>query len=266
MFSGLQIDTAGSYVIKFTTSAAVEPNFVLSNEFVVGIGRAARVVVDQEPGGARGGVPLTLQPQVKLIDLGGNVLVEDRNQAPFSTVTVSVENNPNSATISVGGKGFVGTVVRAAAGASAVLRIDVVDGGVGYFDASVTVTDSGGSGFEGVVNLDADGAVTGITVVAGGTGYVDDAPVAAVGSAGSLQMRTNKGRVAFLGLTLDRVGLEYSLLFTVDMVTGTGETYTIKHEPVSVSRSTFTHLEWGAQILHRPSTPQIRSQRLCIRE
>ena len=61
-FLGLYFDKAGyPYKLRYYTDANVFPNFVDSINLTVGVGPAYEIDIRQQPGGARGGIPLTLQ-------------------------------------------------------------------------------------------------------------------------------------------------------------------------------------------------------------
>ena len=97
-FSGLTIGHAGSpYVLRFYTDAAITPNYIDSGGFTVSIGPAASVQFTQQPSGARGGQAFTIQPQVKVVDAGGNLLVGEDH----SSVTIAIEVNPSSGSLDV---------------------------------------------------------------------------------------------------------------------------------------------------------------------
>ena len=97
-FSGLTLGHAGSpYVLRFYTDAAITPNFIDSGGFTVSIGPAASVQFTRQPSGALGGQEFTFQPQIKVVDAGGNLLVGEDH----SSVTIAIDVNPSSGSLDV---------------------------------------------------------------------------------------------------------------------------------------------------------------------
>jgi hypothetical protein len=91
-FSGLSVDKVGTYTLTATTNAGAFTQ--ASAPFSVALGAPTQVVFATQPGGAIVGTPLTVQPVVRLLDAGGNVLTTDSTH----TVTVAL-TTPGSATL-----------------------------------------------------------------------------------------------------------------------------------------------------------------------
>jgi hypothetical protein len=113
-FQGLYINEAGrNYALRFSTDVMLDGHAeVDSNEFTVGVGQAANIVLinDASVGSVFGGKPLAPQPRAEVRDAGGNILVDDSSSA----IRVSIYNNPSrgqlspvSATIGILQKGVV---------------------------------------------------------------------------------------------------------------------------------------------------------------
>ena len=113
-FQGLYINEAGrNYSLRFSTDVMLDGRAeVDSNEFTVGVGKAANIVLinDASVGSVFGGKSFAPQPRVEVHDAGGNILVDDSSSA----IRVSIYNNPSrgqlspvSATIGILQKGVV---------------------------------------------------------------------------------------------------------------------------------------------------------------
>lgn len=101
-FEKLQIDAAGvGYRLRFRTNAGalfgIYPDWIDSENFTVGTGPTAYLQVQDQPGGALGGIEFANQPTVVLKDAGGNVNIHDST----STVTVSIEVRCGAAVVAV---------------------------------------------------------------------------------------------------------------------------------------------------------------------
>ena len=99
-FSGLYINEGGGpYVLKFTTDLSLAgATSQTTFPFTVGVGAASSMVFVDEPayGTATGGAAFTRQPELKVVDAGGNVLTSDST----SSVAVSIIDNPSDGTLS----------------------------------------------------------------------------------------------------------------------------------------------------------------------
>lgn len=99
-FQRVFINEAGKhYSLRFSTDIVLEGHSeVTSNDFSVGVGPAAEVVLihDASDGAVSGGKAFTRQPRVELHDAGGNVLVNDSSSA----IRVSFYSNPSRGELS----------------------------------------------------------------------------------------------------------------------------------------------------------------------
>ncbi len=100
IFDGLSIDVAGSgYILEFTTSLILPDNRVVqSREFTVSVGPASGLLLLENPALGtlvKAGQALPVQPQLAVVDAGGNRLVEDS----ASAVQVSISASPTKAKI-----------------------------------------------------------------------------------------------------------------------------------------------------------------------
>ncbi|KAL9183325.1 hypothetical protein ACHAXT_005112 [Thalassiosira profunda] len=94
-FQGLLINEAGRHhSLHFSTDVSLDgPTEATSNEFSVGVGPAAEIVLldDASDGAVFGGKAFTPQPRAEVRDAGGNVLVDDSSSA----IRVSFFSNPS---------------------------------------------------------------------------------------------------------------------------------------------------------------------------
>src|SRR5207253_2461949 len=80
------------YTLTATTTAGVFTQ--ASAPFTVTLGAPTQLVFTTQPGGAIVGTPLSVQPAVKLLDAGGNVLTTDSTHVVTAALTT-----PGSATL-----------------------------------------------------------------------------------------------------------------------------------------------------------------------
>jgi hypothetical protein len=90
-FSGLSINTAGSYTLS---AADGQLTGATSGSFAVAVGSATRVVFATQPGGASGGTAFGTQPVVDVVDAGGNIVSTDG-----SSVTVAIGSTTAGGTL-----------------------------------------------------------------------------------------------------------------------------------------------------------------------
>ncbi len=114
-FQGLYINEAGrNYSLRLSTDIQLDGHFeVNSNEFTVGVGQSANIVLINDASVGQpvfGGRPFAPQPRAEVRDAGGNVLVDDSSSA----IGVSIYSNPSrgqlssaSSTIGILQKGVV---------------------------------------------------------------------------------------------------------------------------------------------------------------
>lgn len=114
-FRGLYINEAGMYysIHLFTNVTLEGPTAIDSNVFSVGVGQAARIELINDAasvGTIFGGKAFIPQPSAKILDAGGNILIDDSSSA----IRVSIYSNPSrgklspaSATIAVLENGVV---------------------------------------------------------------------------------------------------------------------------------------------------------------
>eukprot|EP00937_MAST-01D_sp_MAST-1D-sp2_P000215 g215.t1 len=97
-YQALSINTNGSpYSLQFVTDLALDgATRVESFPFTVGVGDAHELRFLVEPAGVAGGTAFVDQPQIEVLDKGGNRLVEDS----VSKLRVFIQNNPSGGTIS----------------------------------------------------------------------------------------------------------------------------------------------------------------------
>ncbi|DAZ94676.1 TPA: hypothetical protein N0F65_002385 [Lagenidium giganteum] len=96
-FQGLLIDNAGSpYTLLYTTDLVLPGgSSVETNPFTVAAGACTALVLTTTMVDAVGGKAFSVQPVVKMIDAGGNTLVQDST----SQIHVSIASNPSSGTL-----------------------------------------------------------------------------------------------------------------------------------------------------------------------
>ena len=82
-FTGCQIDKSGTYTLKATTTTGL--TLATSGSVVVSAGPATRLAFTTQPSNGTGGVVLTTQPIVKVLDSYGNTVL-----APVSSVTLAL--------------------------------------------------------------------------------------------------------------------------------------------------------------------------------
>ncbi len=87
-FAGCQIDKAATYTLRAT---ALNITFATSTSVVVSAGPATRLAFTTQPSNGTGGVVLTTQPVVRVLDRYGNTVL-----APVSSVTLAL-TTPNGA-------------------------------------------------------------------------------------------------------------------------------------------------------------------------
>ncbi|GLE06228.1 hypothetical protein PINS_up015470 [Pythium insidiosum] len=93
-FSGLYIDRSGSpYALMYTVTGVDLPggDFTVTNPFTVAAGACTDLVLQSSPTEATGGKAFSIQPVLKLIDAGGNVLLGDST----SYIRASIASNPS---------------------------------------------------------------------------------------------------------------------------------------------------------------------------
>ena len=127
----------------------------------------------------------------------------------------------------------------------------MVDGGSGYYDETVnfTVYSSQGKNAELKANLDSNGSISSVTVLNGGTNYVDHDVVEVIspfqyvlGQPVNLRAKVNDPRGE-----LDRVEFYVNGVEITGPVTQTGEIYTISYTPLDLNPLYFysTRFVWG---------------------
>jgi hypothetical protein len=88
------------YSIRLTTNVTLEgPTALDSNVFSVGVGQAGRIELINDAasvGTIFGGKAFILQPSAKVLDAGGNILVDDSSSA----IRVSIYSNPSRGRLS----------------------------------------------------------------------------------------------------------------------------------------------------------------------
>eukprot|EP00937_MAST-01D_sp_MAST-1D-sp2_P007795 g7795.t1 len=97
-FQALKINTNGSpYSLQFVTNLALDgATRVESFPFTVGVGDAYTLRFLVTPSGMAGGTAFVDQPQIEVLDRGGNRLVEDS----ISKIRAFIGNNPSGGTLS----------------------------------------------------------------------------------------------------------------------------------------------------------------------
>lgn len=122
-FGSLRITgTAGPYTLTFFPNPALTP--VKSSSFTLAVGAATGVSIARQPGGAFNGLPLAVQPVVRITDSG-------RNTVSSSTVNVV-------ASIASGTGTLTGTTTKTAISGVATFTDLVVTGSPGQFKLTFT--------------------------------------------------------------------------------------------------------------------------------
>ncbi|KAF1786264.1 Gamma-tubulin complex component protein [Phytophthora cactorum] len=125
-FRGAFIDVAGSpYKLRYTTDLVLDGgSTVVTNPFTVAAGECSRLQFNTTLGEATGGKAFLIQPVLKLLDSGGNVLEADSS----SKVRVTIAANPSRGTLTPAD----GLTVRVQKGVATFRSLKIDKAGNGY--------------------------------------------------------------------------------------------------------------------------------------
>ncbi|KAG6962697.1 hypothetical protein JG688_00008480 [Phytophthora aleatoria] len=125
-FRGAFIDVAGSpYKLRYTTDLVLDGgSTVVTNPFTVAAGECSRLQFNTTLGEATGGKAFLIQPVLKLLDSGGNVLEADSS----SRVRVTIAANPSRGTLTPAD----GLTVRVQKGVATFRSLKIDKAGNGY--------------------------------------------------------------------------------------------------------------------------------------
>ncbi|ETO79672.1 hypothetical protein F444_05651 [Phytophthora nicotianae P1976] len=125
-FRGAFIDVAGSpYKLRYTTDLVLEGgSTVVTNPFTVAAGECSRLQFNTSLGKATGGKAFLIQPVLKLLDSGGNVLEADSS----SKVRVAIVANPSRGILTPAD----GLIVRVQKGVATFRSLKIDKAGNGY--------------------------------------------------------------------------------------------------------------------------------------
>ena len=128
IFDGLYInDSRYSYTLNFTTSLDLPGTSVCNSvTFSVSVGLPHKIFLEKDPSQSivYGGRAFSLQPRIKVIDAGGNLLADDYS----SFVRVSIYSNPSQGTLSP----FHGKLAPVLGGVAQFENLSIDRAGVGY--------------------------------------------------------------------------------------------------------------------------------------
>jgi len=91
IYNGLIFNKVGKYKIEAKTQAIPGP--AASSYVVIAEGAPAQIAFSTQPQGGTGGMPLSTQPVVSILDAGGNVVT-----ASSQTITITKQSGPGSVT------------------------------------------------------------------------------------------------------------------------------------------------------------------------
>jgi hypothetical protein len=127
-FAGCNINKSGTgYTLTATSSGLTSAT---SSAFNITVGSAAQVAFTTQPGGGTAGTAWSQQPVVTLQDAGGNTVT-----GTAQTVTLAIQNNPGSGTLTCTG----GLSKATTTGVATFAGCSISSAGTGY---TLTVTGS----------------------------------------------------------------------------------------------------------------------------
>ena len=97
VFTGCSVNLDNTYTITATDASLPNPT-AISSAFTVSLGPPAQLTFTRQPQGASGGTAFTTQPQLTVVDAGGNVITNDA-----STVSLAITGGTGTAGASLSG-------------------------------------------------------------------------------------------------------------------------------------------------------------------
>ena len=180
--NGIWLGESGTGVLNVSGSAAL--NFAATNNGLRFGVNAAGVGIANLRGGTVTTPALYRNAGSGTLNFNGGTLAANKDNATFLTGLTGAYVHAGGGTIDNGGKAITIAQPLLAPTGNGVSATGLTVGGTGFIDTPlVTITGGGGTGATAVANVDASGALTGITITNPGINYTS-APAFALGGGG----------------------------------------------------------------------------------